>query len=112
VASLSEMAGETWQAIAKEAQEQRDKSIEEVEPRIPDIKVEELPLNVISIPSKYLTPLEIEVTETRPENLVKSLALGELSSVQVTNAFLRRAGIAQKLVRAPLTASMLPNCAC
>jgi amidase len=93
------MASKPWQDIAKEAQELRDKSIAEVHPTLPDINIEDLPLNVTSIPSQYLTPSEIDITETSPEKLVNLLAAGKLSCAEVTNAFLRRSGIAQKVVR-------------
>lgn len=87
----------TWQEIAQIAQEVRDKSIALVQPPVPEVP-EDLPLNVTSIPKKLLTPREIEITETAPEVLVQKLALGEWTCVEVTNAFLRRAGLAQKLV--------------
>lgn len=96
------MASTSWQEIAQAAQEQRDKSIAEVKPSLPDIQSEDLPLNVTATPWKHLSSFEIEVTETSPEKLVRSLASGELTSTEVTNAFLRRAGIAQKLVTNPM----------
>ncbi len=92
------MASASWQEIAQAAQEHRDKSIVEVEPRLAEIKYEDLPLNVTAIPRKQLSSFEIEVTETSPEKLVESLTTGKLTSTEVCNAFLRRAGIAQKLV--------------
>lgn len=92
------MASKTWQEIGRAAREHRDKSIAEVKPPLPVIRSEDLPLNVTSIPWKHLSSFEIELTETSTEKLVKSLASGELTSTEVTNAFLRRAGIAQKLV--------------
>ncbi|KAF7514108.1 hypothetical protein GJ744_004433 [Endocarpon pusillum] len=91
------MASKTWQEIARAAREHRDRSIAEVKPPLPEIRSEDLPLNVTAIPWKHLSSFEIELTETSPEKLVKSLASGELTSTEVTNAFLRRAGIAQKL---------------
>ncbi|RAO69365.1 uncharacterized protein BHQ10_005377 [Talaromyces amestolkiae] len=91
------MAGKPWQEIAQIAQEVRDKSIAQVQPPVPDVP-EDLPLNVTSIPKKLLTPREIEITETAPEILVQKLATGEWKCVEVTNSFLRRAGLAQRLV--------------
>jgi amidase len=93
-----------WQDIAKEAQEYRDASIARVVPGLPvafeHIQLSErLPKNSIHGPSKALHPRDFKITETLPENLVKALASGELSSTDVTTAFLRRAGLAQKLVR-------------
>jgi len=106
------MASKTWQEIAQEAQDHRDRSLAEVQPPLPEIKAEDLPLNVTSIPALYLSPSEIEISETSPEKLVELLATGELSCVEVTNAFLRRAGLAQKLVTSipfPLAVSPLPS---
>ena len=57
-----------------------------------------LPLNITAVPRKLLLPHEIEITETPAETLVAALASGSLTSVEVTKAFLRRAGLAQKLV--------------
>lgn len=91
------MAGKPWQEIAQIAQEVRDKSIAQVQPTVPEVP-EDLPLNVTSIPKQLLTPREIEITETTPEILVQKLASGEWTCVEVTNSFLRRAGLAQKLV--------------
>ena len=64
---------------------------------VPEIP-RDLPLNITTLPRKLLFPHEIEITETPPEILATSLASGELTSVEVTRAFLRRAGLAQKLV--------------
>ncbi|EXJ95962.1 hypothetical protein A1O1_01087 [Capronia coronata CBS 617.96] len=87
-----------WQEVAKQAQLLRDKSIDQIQPPVPEVpSPAELPLNVTSIPRKLLDEAELKITESPPEELLKSLASGELSSVDVTTAFLRRAGIAQKL---------------
>ncbi|EXJ81452.1 hypothetical protein A1O3_07744 [Capronia epimyces CBS 606.96] len=87
-----------WQEVAKQAQQLRDKSIDQIQPPVPAVpSPTELPLNVTSIPRKLLSEAELKITESPPEELLKSLATGELSSVDVTTAFLRRAGIAQKL---------------
>ncbi len=91
------MSKPSWQEVAKKAQEHRDTSIKLVKPTVPDVP-SELPLNVTEIPKSLLTTEEVAVTETAPEDLAKSLATGKLTSTAVTNAFLRRAGIAQKLV--------------
>ncbi|KIV94592.1 hypothetical protein PV10_02344 [Exophiala mesophila] len=87
-----------WQDVAALAQSLRDKSIDRIEPAVPKVpSSSELPLNTSKLPSQLLSPEESKITETCPEQLLKSLASGELSSVQVVTAFLRRAGIAQKL---------------
>lgn len=89
-----------WQDIASEVQRHRDTTIAKVDPAIAEI-TGELPARVISLPRKYLTPEEITITETPIEKLLASLATGELSSLAVTKAFLRRAAVAQKLVCSP-----------
>jgi amidase len=90
-----------WQDIAKEAQDHRDASIEPVlgitggGGSVP----EKLPKNSMSVSSNTLSPGDNEITELLPEQLTKLLASGKFSSKEVTTAFLRRAALAQKLVR-------------
>ena len=91
------MTKPSWEEVAKGAQEYRDDSIKRVEPAVPDLP-SELPLDVTEVPKYLLTTDEVIITETAPEDLATSLASGKLTSTAVTNAFLRRAGIAQKLV--------------
>jgi hypothetical protein len=91
------MGRKSWQEIAQIAQDVRDKSIAQIQPPVPEV-LEDLPLNVTNIPKQLLTSREIEITETPPEVLVQKLASKEWTCVEVTNAFLRRAGLAQKLV--------------
>ncbi|OKL59567.1 hypothetical protein UA08_05111 [Talaromyces atroroseus] len=86
-----------WQDIAQRAQDARDKTIALVQPPVPDVPAE-LPLNVVEVPKKLLTAREVEITETPPEELVIKLASGAWTSVEVATTFLRRAGLAQKLV--------------
>lgn len=97
---MAATAPKTWQDVAATAQKLRDESIAEVEPAIPEIAgSEKLPLNVTSLPAEYLSADEIHMTEEMgAEELVRAMAGGELKCVDVTNAFLRRAGLAQKLV--------------
>jgi hypothetical protein len=92
-----------WEEIAKEAQDHRDGSLARVKPGLPEAfeRIQfsgELPKNSISVPGKALHPRDFRITETLPEELLKSLASGQLSAVDVTTAFLRRAVLAQKLV--------------
>jgi hypothetical protein len=90
-----------WQDIAKEAQEHRDASIEPFlrSTRGGGSVPEKLPKNSMSVPGNTLSPRDQEITELLPEQLTKLLVTGELSSTEVTAAFLRRAALAQKLVR-------------
>ncbi|KAI2773959.1 amidase [Daldinia loculata] len=89
--------GATWQDVAADRQRHRDATIAEVSPPVPEVRQEEIPLNTTGIPKKLLTEQEIEITNTDVENLAKRITSGEWSSVAVINAFLRRAGLAQKL---------------
>ena len=86
-----------WQDIAHQVQGHRDYTVNLVEPRIPDVP-SPLPPNVTAIPRALLSSREVEITTTCAEGLVALLASGTLTSTEVTNAFLRRAGLAQKLV--------------
>ncbi|KAJ6257444.1 Acetamidase [Drechslerella dactyloides] len=87
-----------WQKIAIERQQYRDASISRISPRIPDIKSANLPLNVLNKARSMLTRQEVKITEMSSTELLGLLASGKLTAVEVTNAFLRRAGVAQKLV--------------
>lgn len=87
----------SWQESARQVQAVRDRSIKHVDPTIaalPDIHTG----RVIDFPRKHLSQTEIAITESPAETLVASLATGKLTATAVTNAFLRRAAIAQKLV--------------
>lgn len=77
-------------------QKHRDETIAAVSPAVPDVPVE-LPLNVSKISSTLLSKEELIITDSSPEHLLTSLASGELTAVSVSNAFLRRAGLAQKV---------------
>ncbi|KAF2264335.1 amidase [Lojkania enalia] len=96
-----------WETIAQKAQEHRDATISLVEPGLPEIT--DLPLDSSPVPKAILTPEELAITESDPVDLVSSLASGTLSSVNATNAFLRRAALAQKLVNC--ITELLPNAA-
>lgn len=78
-------------------QNHRDKTISSLSPAIPALP-SQLPQNVTGIPRDLLSANEISITESKAEVLLSQLASGELSAVDVTTAFLRRAGLAQKLV--------------
>lgn len=63
--------------------------------------------NVTDIPRTcgILTPAQIQITEQTATELLLKLAGGELSSVEVTEAFCMRAAIAHQLVRSPAVSS-------
>jgi amidase len=98
-AAVTIASGATWEEVAADRQAYRDASIASIEPLIPDIP--DRPSNTIPLAKKVLTAEEIEITESTVEQLVPKLANGSLSSVDVANAFLRRAGLAQKAVCSP-----------
>lgn len=90
------MAKESWQDISRSVQDHHDSTLAQIKPPISDAPLE-LPRDVTTIPRGLLSPREIEITELLTENLISSLATGKLSCTEVTSAFLRRAGLAQKL---------------
>lgn len=98
MAPISAVANKpSWQEVAKAAQDYRDASIARVEPAVPDVP-KELPLDVSRIPQELLSRQEVEITQSLAEDLITSIGSGQLSSTTVTKAFLRRAGLAQRLV--------------
>ena len=86
-----------WRVIAQQARDYRDASLKKLDFSASGIPAE-LPQNVTTIPKALLSETDFNITRTLPEDLVKSLSSGELSSVDVTTAFLRRAVIAQHVV--------------
>ena len=95
-ASKSELPKRPWQDIAKEAQDYRDVTIAQLSPPPPLIPVD-LHKNVIDIPKQLLAQHVVSITHLLPEELITSLAIGQLSAVEVTSAFLQRAAISQGL---------------
>ena len=88
----------TWQQVAEKAQKHRDEAIAVIQPPTPEVPPT-LPLDVTPIPKASLAPKEVKITECPAEELVTLIASGAFTSIEVTNAFLRRAALAQKLVR-------------
>jgi len=97
-ATVTIASGATWQEVAADRQTYRDATINAVMPLLPPVT--DVPLNTIPIAKKILTTSELQITESTVEQLIPKLADGSLSAVEVANAFLRRAGLAQKLVYA------------
>ena len=91
------MAVKSWQGIALQKQDHRDRTIAAVKPPMPRVP-DDLPQDVSGLPGVLLDARELDITERPAEALASALTLGDLTSVEVTNAFLRRAAIAQKLV--------------
>jgi len=95
-----------WQDIAKEAQEYRDASLTKV-PESLDLLTSldkkyspnSLPKNSLSVTRRLHHLKDFQITEMLPADLIKGIAKRWWSSVEVVSAFLRRAVLAQKLVR-------------
>ncbi|KAI0482954.1 amidase [Xylariaceae sp. FL0804] len=96
-ATVTTANGSTWQDIAADRQRHRDATIAELSPPLPDSLTDVKKLHTTEIPKTILTEEEVRITETTVEDLASKLALGEWTSTTVIEAFLRRAGIAQKL---------------
>lgn len=96
-ATVTIAGGATWQDVAADRQRYRDATIAEVDPPVPELSLENIPLNTTGIPKSVLTEEEIKITSTNVEELVKKIVSGEWTSTVVAKAFLRRAGLAQKL---------------
>ena len=87
-----------WQEAAEAAQRHRDESIAKVKPPLSDLP-HQLPLDVTGIPMICLTETENAITTLPVEHLyTKIVTERKYSCVEVINAFLRRAALAQKLV--------------
>lgn len=91
-----------WEDVAREAQEYRDVSIGKVPGITPILdrleRLESAPRCSIDVLDKVLEPKDSQVTQCLPEDLLTMLGRGEISAVEVTTAFLRRASVSQKLV--------------
>ncbi|KZF26180.1 amidase [Xylona heveae TC161] len=96
----------SWQEIAHDYQKHRDETVARVDPAIPDAPAK-LPLNVTGLPKQLLSAREIEITEQTVPELKQKLSTGEWKCVDVIKAFLRRAGLGQKLVNC--VAELLPE---
>ena len=87
----------SWEDVARDAQKHRDSTIDAIEPPLP-LLPSDISHNVIDIPRQTLSQEEIQITETPILRLLQLLKTGEVTATAVTNAFLRRAAVAQKLV--------------
>lgn len=76
----------------------RDASCSRIEPPLPALP-DPLPKNVTGIAKQVLTEEELKITSYDAVELLKVIREKEFSCEQVTRAFLRRAALAQKLVR-------------
>ena len=98
----------SWSKIASRVQEYRAQGLQQVQPPLPEIP-SKLPQDVTSVPQQLLSPQELEITQLPPEGLLPLLAAGRLTSEEVTRAYLRRAALAQELVRTTSVATALTH---
>ena len=91
------MTKKSWQDVAKTAQEHRDTSISRIEPAVPE-PPSDLPLDVTQIPRQSLTSEELKITEMSTKLLSDCVSQDKLRCTTIIKAFLRRAGLAQRLV--------------
>lgn len=90
-----------WTKVAIEAQQRLKESI----PPAWQIALDKLPpdsrLDVTGFPAEsgILSQQELDITDNFATDIVKKLAAGEWTSLQVTTAFCKRAAIAHQLVR-------------
>ncbi|KAI1075752.1 amidase signature domain-containing protein [Whalleya microplaca] len=89
--------GAKWEEVAADRRRHRDATIAELDPPLPELDSSKLPLNTTGIPKTVLTAEELRITNANVEDLIPRIASGEYSTTAVTKAFLRRAGLAQKL---------------
>ncbi|KAL1301940.1 hypothetical protein AAFC00_002399 [Neodothiora populina] len=92
------MAITSWQEKAQEARDYRDASLAKVKPPIGPLPLS-LPVNSLELPKQHLTPREYELTQEYDAiQLLAMLKEKEVTSEELTRAFLRRAALAQAAV--------------
>lgn len=102
----------SWQEIAHEAQALRDQTLADIGTTIS--LPPQLPTNITSIPEIILSEENIRITSLSPQQLIESIAKGNISTQEAVKAFLERAVAAQKLVSQLYTAPIsmiLVSCA-
>ncbi|KAA8917384.1 hypothetical protein TRICI_000463 [Trichomonascus ciferrii] len=100
------MGNETWEVNAEKAVKRRDEGAKLVDEYFPpltgskhwDKLPEPLPLNVTGVPKTMLDPVDYEIVETDPLELVQKIVNKKYTAVQVAGAYLRASIIAQRLV--------------
>ncbi|KAH7338525.1 amidase signature domain-containing protein [Pyrenochaeta sp. MPI-SDFR-AT-0127] len=94
--SKSPSSKRPWEEIAKEAQKHRDLTIAQLNPAAPHVPPNQ-PKNVLSLPGQLLSQSILAITALLPEELLACLKSGQLSAVEVTQAYLQQAVVAQGL---------------
>ncbi|EXJ93382.1 hypothetical protein A1O1_01774 [Capronia coronata CBS 617.96] len=89
------MALKPWEEKAKSARDYRDSTLSKVEPPFPPLP-DPLPLSSQDLPKQYLTAREYELTQNYDAvELLQMLRTKQVTSEELTKAFLRRAALAQ-----------------
>jgi amidase len=94
------LPNKAWQEIARDAQETRDKSLKSIWPDLDSISSNlptHLSTNVATVPDKFLSEEEVDITNLSIKEIVQKASAGQLSTQAVTSAFLKRMVIAQGL---------------
>jgi len=91
--------GQNYKEIAAIAQKRREDAIPK-ELLLPANVLSKLPKNLTTVPksSGHFTSLELEITETNAEDILKKIKERTWTSVQVTQTFCKTAVVAQQLV--------------
>lgn len=94
------MAKAEWELKAEKCQ-QRTKDSIKPEWLVPEAQLppaDQLDVTTFVETGKYLTPKELEITNTTATDLVSQMAAGSLTAVETVTAFLKRAHIGQQLL--------------
>ncbi|KAI8946705.1 amidase signature domain-containing protein [Xylaria longipes] len=96
-ATVTTASGASWQDVAADRQRHRDATLASLNPPLPKLSADDIPLNTTSVPGSVLTAEELDITGRNVEDLIAMLASGQWSAKAVIQAFMRRAGLAQRL---------------
>ena len=92
------MAEPKYKEIAAQARKRRDEALP-TKYKLSQSSLQELPLNVTSIPRKHLTAIEIEIVESQAEDILSKIKEKTWTALEVTEAFCKAATIAHQLVK-------------
>jgi amidase len=91
-------APQSWEEKARAKRESLESLIPHawrMRDQIPSVDEQQ---DVTSVPRRYLTEREIQITESDAETIVKNTRTGQWKAEEVTRAFCHRAAIAHQLV--------------
>ncbi|KAF1957625.1 amidase [Byssothecium circinans] len=86
-----------WQEVVKEARGYRESTIAQLSPPPPAVP-SDLPKNVTAVSEQILDASVVSITNLPPEELVTLLRTSRLTAIEVTQAYLQHAAVAQGLV--------------